>query len=107
MPLALRLLAWASPRPAVGFLLDVPADVAAERAAGGENPLFLARQSARYRTLASEGGLRVLDATRPEEALSSEIVRTVLLRYYHRYRTVTNGLFLFNPRAKRPFLERD
>jgi len=32
-------------------------------------------------------------------------VRLSLLRYYRRYRTFVNGLFLFNPRARRPFLE--
>lgn len=107
LPLALRLLAWASPRPTMHFLLDVPADVAAGRAAGAESPSFLARQAAHYRNLTAARRLSVLDATRPQEEVSSEIVRAVLLRYYHRYRTVVNGLFLFNPRAKRPFLERD
>ncbi len=107
LPVALRLLAWVSPRPAMHFLLDVPADVAAGRAVGGENPAFLGRQAAHYRNLAMERGLCVLDAARPREELSSEVVRAVLLRYYRRYRTLINGLFLFNPRAKRPFLERD
>ncbi len=106
LPLALRLLAWACPRPAVHFLLDVPAGVAAERAVGEEKTEFLAREADCYRSLAATGGLSVLDAARPQEELSTEMVRVVLLRYYRRYRTFVNGLFLFNPRAKRPFLER-
>lgn len=105
LPLALRLLERASPRPAARFLLDVPAAVAADRAAGEEQTGFLARQVACYRDLAAKHGAFVLDAARPQEELSSEMVRIVLLRYYRRYRTFINGLFLFNPRAKRPFLE--
>lgn len=105
VPLALRLLERVSPRPAVWFLLDAPPDVAARRKAGQESEAFLARQARWYRRLAQARRGHVLDATRSLEDVSSEVVRGTLLRYYRRYRTVINGLFLFNPRAKRPFLE--
>jgi thymidylate kinase len=105
MPLALRVLERVSPRPAVRFLLDVPPEVAAARKGGEENSDFLQRRATHYRQIAAGPGWRVMDATQPLEDLSSEIVRTVLLRYFHRYRTTFNALFLFNPRAKRPFLE--
>ena len=105
VPLALRLLERVSPRPALWFVLDAPPAVAAHRKAGQESEAFLARQAAWYRRLAQAGRARVLDATQPLEAVSGEAVRLSLLRYYRRYRTFVNGLFLFNPRAKRPFLE--
>ncbi|MGB9593377.1 MAG: nucleotidyltransferase family protein [Anaerolineae bacterium] len=107
VPPALRLLERLSPRPALWFLLDVPPDVAARRKAGQESEAFLARQAEWYRRLARAGRGRVLDAAWPLEAVAGETVRLTLLRYYRRYRTVINGLFLFNPRAKRPFLEQD
>jgi len=105
VPFALRLLQRVSPRPALRFLLDVPPEVAAARKGGEESPQFLGLQIARYRELARQGGWQILDAAQPAEAISSEIVRVSLLRYYRRFRTRINGLFLFNPRAKRPFLE--
>lgn len=105
VPFALRLLERLSPRPAIAFLLDVPPDVAACRKAGQESEAFLARQAAWYRRLAQTRGWHVLDAAEPLDAIAGETVRLTLLRYYRRYRTFINGLFLFNPRAKRPFLE--
>lgn len=105
IPLALRLLERLSPRPAIAFLLDVPPDVAAHRKAGQESETFLARQAVWYRHLAQTRGWHVLDASQALETIASETVRLALLRYYRRYRTFVNGLFLFNPRAKRPFLE--
>lgn len=106
LPLALRLLGWLSPRPALQFLLDVPAEEAARRAASAESAEFLRAQSGHYRQMAEKDGWRVLDASRPRMDVSSEIVRITLLRYFYRYRTTANALFLFNPRAKRPFLEK-
>jgi thymidylate kinase len=107
VPLALRLLEWLSPKPSLRFLLEVPPDVAALRKGGQESANFLAMQAEQYRRIAKGSGWRVLNAAQPLEDLSSEIVRVSLLRYFHRYRTFFNGLFLFNPRAKRPFLERN
>ncbi len=106
VPPALRLLERLSPRPAVAFLLDVPPNVAASRKTGQESEAFLAGQAAWYRRLAQARRWHVLDAAQDLEAISGETVRLTLLRYYRRYRTFVNGLFLFNPRAKRPFLER-
>ncbi len=105
VPLALRLLAYASPRPAIWFVLDVPPDTAARRKAGQESEAFLARQAAWYRCLAEARRGHLLDAARPLDDVAGEAVRVALLRYYRRYSTFINGLFLFNPRAKRPFLE--
>lgn len=105
VPPALRLLERLSPRPAVAFLLDVPPNVAARRRAGQESEAFLAGQAGWYRRLAQARRWHVLDATQDLETISGEAVRLTLLRYYRRYRTFVNGLFLFNPRAKRPFLE--
>ena len=105
VPFALRLLEKVSPKPALRFLLDLPPDVAAQRKGWEESPEFLGFQIARYRELARQGDWRILDAEQPAEAISSEIVRVSLLRYYRRFGTRINGLFLFNPRAKRPFLE--
>ncbi len=107
VPLALRLLERLSPRPAIRLLLDVPPDVAARRKAGQESEAFLGRQAEWYRRLAQAKGWHVLDAAQPLETVAGETVRLTLLRYYRRYRTFVNGLFLFNPRAKRPFLEQD
>lgn len=106
VPFALWLLERVSPKPALRFLLDVPPDIAAHRKAGQESTEFLRAQSERYLRIADGSGWRVLDAAQPLEEVSSEIVRVSLLRYYRRYRTFINGLFLFNPRAKRPFLEK-
>lgn len=107
IPLALRVLERVSPRPAIWFLLDVPPEVAARRKDGQETQDFLASQAAWYRRLAQARRGHVLDAAQPLAIVSGETVRLALLRYYRRYRTFINALFLFNPRAKRPFLEHE
>ena len=40
---------------------------------------------------------QVLDAARPLEGISDEVVYRTLTRYFDRYRTLINGLFLANP----------
>jgi len=107
VPFALRLLEWISPKPALRFLLDVPPEVAAQRKGGQESVEFLRTQIEQYRQIAGGSGWRVLDAARLQEELSSEIVRVSLLQYYRRYHTFINSLFLFNTRARRPFLRKE
>jgi thymidylate kinase len=107
VPFALRLLERVSPKPALRFLLDVPPSVAVQRKGGQESEGFLEAQIAQYRRLAGGTGWHTLDTTRPQEAISSEVVRVSLLHYYRRYHTFVNSLFLFNPRAKRPFLREE
>ena len=101
----MKLLYALSPRPRFHYLLDAPADVAAERSLDPEDAGQLAAQRELYREVAEERGLRVVDASGELAEASDVIVREVLTEFQDTHRTVVNGLILSNPdqliRAKR------
>lgn len=101
-----RLLIGLSPRPDVAWLMDVPADVTVARQAdecrSTSSCEELARQRSAYMTLAGTYGLKVLEThSRPAET-TSRVVRETLLKYYDRYSTWLNALFLSNPNQMNP-----
>ncbi len=103
--LPVKLLYALSPRPRFGYLLDAPADVAAERSLDPEDAGQLAAQRELYREVAEERGLRIVDASGELAEASDVIVGEVLTEFQDTHRTVVNGLLLSNPdqliRAKR------
>ncbi|HEY5640198.1 MAG TPA: hypothetical protein VIW01_09115, partial [Dehalococcoidia bacterium] len=103
--LPVKLLFALSPRPRFAYLLDAPADVAAERSLDPEDPGQLAEQRELYREVAEAHGLRVVDASGELAEASDVIVRQVLTDFEDNHRTVVHGLLLSNPdqliRAKR------
>jgi len=103
--LPVKLLYALSPRPRFAYLLDAPADVAAERSLDPEDAGQLAAQRELYRQVAGARGLRTVDAEGELAEASDVIVREVLTDFEDNHSTVVNGLLLSNPdqlnRAKR------
>jgi dTMP kinase len=95
--LAARTLRWLTPRPRLGFWLDVPVEVAQSRSAEPSPASLLEAQSSAYSRLSALWGLARLDGSRDRAELSDEIVHQVLSAYFSDYRTVINTLFLKNP----------
>ena len=99
---AVRALIRLAPKPDVAYLLEVPAEVAAERSLDAEDAADLDQQRALYdRALL---GLRicVLDASPGFAAVNNRLVREVLQDYQDNFPTLTNGLFLSNPGQLNP-----
>lgn len=90
----LRLL---TPRPQIGYWLEVPAAGAQSRSEDRLPKGFLMAQSAAYSRMANLYGLRRLDASRDKEEIADEIVYQVLSTYFSDYHTLINSLFLKNP----------
>ena len=95
--LPVKLLHALSPRPRFAYLLDAPADVAAERSLDPEDAGQLATQRELYREIAEARGLRVVDASGELAEGSDVIVREVLTDFEDNHRTVVNRLLLSNP----------
>jgi thymidylate kinase len=94
--IAARVLQFLSPKPTLAFSLDVPADVAQDRSAGGSHEMFSSRVAA-YRRIARSQSLHVVDGNESLETSNSTIVFDTLDYYFSHYRTVINQLFLKNP----------
>ena len=93
-----RLLSALTPRPHISFLLDVDAEAAKARMGEGrESVAYLRRLRELHLEQAHRTGAIVLDAARPLAELSDEVIYRTLTRYFDRYRTLINGLFLANP----------
>jgi len=93
-----RLLSAMSPRPAMIFILDLPAEVAEKRMGPGRESLAYLRLLREIHLWQAENsGAILLDATRSLEDVSDELVYRALTRYFDRYRTIANALFLVNP----------
>ena len=95
--LPVKLLYALSPRPRFAYLLDAPADVAAERSLDPEDAGQLAAQRELYREVAAARGLRIVDASGELAEASDVIVREVLTEFEDNHSTVVNGLLLSNP----------
>ncbi len=95
--LPVKLLYALSPRPRFAYLLDAPADVAAERSLDPEDAGQLAAQRQLYREVAEAQGLRVVDASGELAEGSDVIVREVLTDFEDNHNTVVNRLLLSNP----------
>ncbi len=94
-----RLLTALSPRPALSFLVVVPAQEAERRLQGELSAAALEGQDRLYAALAKEYNLRVVDGAQPFAAVNDPLVRETIIAYYRRYRTLINGLFMANPMA--------
>lgn len=93
-----RLLSALSPRPAMTFILDLPAEVAEERMCpGSESLAYLRSLREIHLRQAERTEAIVLSATRSLEDVSDDLVYRALTGYFDRYRTVANALFLANP----------
>jgi thymidylate kinase len=93
-----RILAALTPRPQMSFLLDLAPEVAEARMGEGrESVAYLQRLREIHLEQARRTGAIVLDAARPLEEVSDEVVYRTLTRYFDRYRTLINGFFLANP----------
>ncbi len=95
--LPVKLLHALSPRPRFAYLLDAPADVAAERSLDPEDAGQLAAQRALYREVAAAHGLRTVDASGELAEASDVIVREVLTHFEDNCSTLVNRLLLSNP----------
>ncbi len=95
--LAAKILRWLTPRPRIGYWLDVPVEVAQSRSGDPLPESLLEAQSTAFRQLSVQWGLARLDGSRDKEELSDEIVHQVLSAYFSDYHTVINAIFLKNP----------
>ena len=96
-----RLLTTLCPRQDIAWLLDVPAEVGAERQPDEAGNLAareeLEKQRAAYRALAGRYGLISLDTRSSQGQTTSRVVLETLRRYYQDYGTWVNALLLSNP----------
>jgi len=95
---AVRLARWLAPRPRETFLLDLDPETALARKGGDEWLPLLRAQSEAYRRLAGEPGVCRVDADRPWEDVSDEIVYRALTDYFDAFWTRWNVILLSNPR---------
>jgi dTMP kinase len=94
---AARLLRLLSPRPELAYWLQVPTHLAQSRSTDLLLESFVDSQTAAYERMTREHGLRRVEGSRDEEELADELAYQVLGRYFDRYRTVLNQVFLKNP----------
>jgi thymidylate kinase len=92
-----RVLGWLSPRPALSYWLDVPAEAAHSRAQDALSEEFMASQAAAYQRVAQAHHLRRVDTQREVAENNDALVFEVLSTYFARYWTLVNQLFLKNP----------
>jgi thymidylate kinase len=95
--LAARVLRLLTPRPQIGYWMDIPVEVVRSRSKDGLPEAFLLAQSASYKRMAELFGLHRVDARRGREEISDRIVCQVLSAYFDDYHTLMNSLFLKNP----------
>ncbi len=95
--LVAKVLRWLTPRPRMGYWLDIPLDVAQSRSAEPLPASLLQAQSDALSRLSVQWGLVRLDGSRDRAELSDEIVHQVLSTYFSNYHTALNFLFLKNP----------
>jgi len=95
--LAIKMMLALSPKPDVAFLLDIPAQVCAERKSENTDTAFLERQRKAYLELAERYKLRIKKTDREFTEIADEVTHEVLTSYYRDYDTFIRGLFLSNP----------
>lgn len=94
---AARLLRLLSPRPQIAYWLQIPTHVAQSRSTAWLLESFLDSQTTAYERMAAPYGLCRVEGSRDQEELADELVHQVLGRYFARYRTAINHVFLKNP----------
>ncbi|MDQ6835978.1 MAG: hypothetical protein M3016_07295 [Actinomycetota bacterium] len=75
-----RVVALATPRPDLAYLLDLPPEVSVARKDDIWSVAQLAEHAATYRALAPRFGARQIDATRAPDQIAAQIAREVWLR---------------------------
>jgi thymidylate kinase len=96
----MRLLRALSPRPQCAYLLQVPAEAAAQRSAAPEDAALLAEQAALRSKIAAAWGVQIVDNSAPFDEVSAGITRETLRRYYRDFRTLRNMIFFSNPKRR-------
>lgn len=99
---AVRALVRLSPRPDAAYMLDVPADIAAERSLDAEDAADLEAQRALYGRALLALRMRLLDVGGDFAETNDRLVREVLQEYEDDFPTLTNGIFLSNPEQLNP-----
>jgi len=95
--LVVRLMRAVSPSPDMGFWLAVAPSRAQARTVDLLPEDYVDAQHVAYERMAGNYGLSVLDASRPWQDVSDEVVLQVLTAYFADYHTAINALFLKNP----------
>lgn len=91
-----HLLKLVTPTPSVGVLLEVPAEVALSRRDGEFPRQSIETRIEMIRALAESHKLQSVDANRPIEQVSEELVLSILSKYLDNHWTLTNALFRYN-----------
>lgn len=99
---AVRALVRLAPKHDAAYLLEVPAEVAAERSLDDEDAADLERQRALYDRALLGLRMRLLDASGDFAGVNDRLVRQVLQEYEDNFPTFTNALFLSNPGQLNP-----
>lgn len=103
---AQKTLLFFCPRPNMAWLLDVPAETAAQRQPDENcteaSTSLLNAQRADYLQLASKCGIRILPTSSAPECSTTRMVRETLGRYFTGYRTFVNWLLISNPSQMNP-----
>ncbi len=87
------------PRPSAAYVLSIPvADAVTRRQDEGLPEEYLTTQASLYAAVAERYRLIPVDSSRSFEEANDPVVRDVLARYFGRYRTVINALFMSNPK---------
>ncbi|MFQ5874415.1 MAG: nucleotidyltransferase family protein, partial [Dehalococcoidia bacterium] len=103
---ALALLRFASPRPDLTYVLDVPELVAQRRHTLPLSEDVLREQRRLYQDLGAGANARVVDGTRTSDEVIHEVAMEVIARFMENYPTWVNGLLLSNPSQRNPNMKR-
>ena len=95
---AMRVAGRLAPRPRIAFLLMLDPEVARARQGDRAWLPLLRRQAEAYRRLAEMEAVQVLDAARPWEIVSDELVYRALTTYFDAFWTRWNVILWSNPR---------
>jgi thymidylate kinase len=99
---AVRTLALLAPTPDAGYLLDLPAELAARRSLDPEDADEMAAQRDLYHRMASRLRLRALEVAGEFDETNDRLVLEALQEYEDDFATFTNGLLLSNPTQLNP-----
>ena len=95
-----RLLIALSPKPALRYLISVPAVVVAARRQDEQlSEDSISQQAAVYAALARQYGLAIVNNALPFAEANDPLVRQAIRTFFARYRTLINGVFMANPEA--------
>jgi len=91
-----RLLRLMAPKPAVAIHLEIPVQVVLARRADELSQQSVERRIAALHTLAQRYGLVRVDASRPFEEISEELIHSILTKYLDNHQTLINAILRYN-----------